>query len=68
MPTPCRAPGTCGTEEVAPLPPIYRIPPFAPGAVSDQQLADIYAFLKSVAPPPSASETLTGNADNGNCK
>ena len=41
------------------------MPPFAPGAVSDQQLADIYAFLKSVAPPPSASETLTGNADNG---
>jgi mono/diheme cytochrome c family protein len=45
--------------------PTGKMPPFAPGAVSDQQLADIYAFLKSVAPPPSASETLTGNADNG---
>jgi mono/diheme cytochrome c family protein len=45
--------------------PTGKMPPFAPGAVSDQQLADIYAFLKSVAPPPSATETLTGNADNG---
>jgi mono/diheme cytochrome c family protein len=45
--------------------PTGKMPPFASGAVSDQQLADIYAFLKSVAPPPSAGETLTGNGDNG---
>ena len=45
--------------------PTGKMPPFGAGAVSDQQLGDIYAFLKSVAPPPSASETLTGNADNG---
>jgi nicotinate-nucleotide adenylyltransferase len=29
MPTPCRAPGA--SSEAAPLPPIYRIPPFTPG-------------------------------------
>jgi mono/diheme cytochrome c family protein len=45
--------------------PTGKMPPFGAGAVSDQQLGDIYAFLKSVAPPPSVSETLTGNADNG---
>jgi mono/diheme cytochrome c family protein len=45
--------------------PTGKMPPFGAGAVSDQQLSDIYAFLKSVAPPPSASETLTGNADSG---
>ena len=31
MPTPCRAPGTCETDEAAPLPPTYRIPPFTAG-------------------------------------
>jgi mono/diheme cytochrome c family protein len=45
--------------------PTGKMPPFAAGAASDQQLGDIYAFLKSVAPPPSANETLTGNAENG---
>lgn len=45
--------------------PTGKMPPFGAATVSDQQLSDIYAFLKSVAPPPSASETLTGNADNG---
>ncbi len=45
--------------------PTGKMPPFSAGAVSDQQLGDIYEFLKSVAPPPAASATLTGNADNG---
>ncbi len=45
--------------------PTGKMPPFGAGTVSDQQLGDIYAFLKSVAPPPSAGETLTGNAENG---
>jgi mono/diheme cytochrome c family protein len=45
--------------------PTGKMPPFAAGAVSDQQLGDIFAFLKSVAPAPIASEALTGNADNG---
>jgi mono/diheme cytochrome c family protein len=45
--------------------PTGKMPPFAAGAVSDQQLGDIFAFLVSVAPPPAAGETLIGNADNG---
>lgn len=45
--------------------PTGKMPPFGSGAVSDQQLSDIYAFLRSVARPPSASESLTGNGDNG---
>jgi mono/diheme cytochrome c family protein len=45
--------------------PTGKMPPFAAGAVSDQQLGDIFAFLKSVAPAPTASESLAGNADNG---
>ncbi len=45
--------------------PTGKMPPFAAGALSNQQLGDIYAFLKSVAPAPAAGESLTGNADNG---
>ncbi len=45
--------------------PAGKMPPFSAGAVSDEQLGDIFAFLKSVAPPPAASAALTGNADNG---
>jgi len=40
--------------------------PAVPASVaSDEDLADVYAFLKSVAPAPAASESLTGNAENG---
>lgn len=45
--------------------PTGKMPPFSAGAVSDQRLGDIYKFLKSVAPPPAASATLTGNAEYG---
>jgi mono/diheme cytochrome c family protein len=45
--------------------PAGKMPPFAAGAVSDQQLGDIFVFLKSVAPAPTASESLPGSADNG---
>jgi len=45
--------------------PTGKMPPFSAGAVSDEQLGDIYAFLDSLAPAPAASATLTGNADNG---
>ena len=31
MPTPCRATGASATDEAAPLPPCYRIPPFTAG-------------------------------------
>jgi mono/diheme cytochrome c family protein len=45
--------------------PTGKMPPFSAGAVSDQQLGDIYAFLESVAPAPPAGAALTGSADNG---
>jgi mono/diheme cytochrome c family protein len=41
------------------------MPPVPAATASDQDLANIYAFLKSVAPAPAAGESLTGNADNG---
>ena len=45
--------------------PTGKMPPFAAGAVSDQLLGDIDAFLRSVAPTPVAGVALTGSADNG---
>jgi len=44
--------------------PTGKMPAVPVAAASDQQLGDIYAFLKSLA-PASNSESLTGNADNG---
>lgn len=47
--------------------PAGKMPPFTPQAVSDTDLADIYAFLQSANPaPPSNLARLTGNAQNGN--
>jgi mono/diheme cytochrome c family protein len=47
--------------------PAGKMPPFTPQAVSDADLADIYAFLQSANPaPPSNLSSLTGNAQNGN--
>ena len=47
--------------------PAGKMPPFTPQAVSDADLADIYAFLQSANPaPPSNLSSLTGNAPNGN--
>ena len=46
--------------------PAGKMPPFTPQAVSDTDLADIYAFLQSANPaPPSNLSSLTGNAQNG---
>jgi mono/diheme cytochrome c family protein len=45
--------------------PTGKMPPIPASTASDQDLADIFAFLKSVAPAPAAGESLTGNADNG---
>jgi mono/diheme cytochrome c family protein len=44
--------------------PTGKMPPVPVAAASDQQLGDVYAFLKSLA-PSSSSESLAGNADNG---
>lgn len=47
--------------------PAGKMPPFTPQAVSDADLADIYAFLQSANPaPPSNVSNLNGNAQNGN--
>jgi mono/diheme cytochrome c family protein len=45
--------------------PSGKMPPVAASTASDQDLANVYAFLKSVAPAAAASESLKGNADNG---
>lgn len=46
--------------------PAGKMPPFTPQAVSDADLADIYAFLQSAnSAPPSNLSALTGNAQNG---
>ncbi|MBZ5694935.1 MAG: c-type cytochrome [Acidobacteriia bacterium] len=44
--------------------PTGKMPAVPIAAASDQQLGDVYAFLKSLA-PASSSESLAGNADNG---
>lgn len=47
--------------------PAGKMPPFTPQAVSDAELAGIYAFLQSANPaPPSNLANLAGNAQNGN--
>src|SRR6202035_3106118 len=46
--------------------PAGKMPPFTPQAVSDADLADIYAFLQSANPaPPSNLIALAGNTQNG---
>lgn len=45
--------------------PTGKMPPVPVSTASDQDLDDIYAFLKSIAPPPSSANQLKGNAENG---
>jgi len=45
--------------------PTGKMPPVPAATASDQDLADIYAFLKSVAPASAGGESLTGKADSG---
>jgi mono/diheme cytochrome c family protein len=46
--------------------PAGKMPPVTPQAVSDIDLADIYAFLQSANPaPPSNLANLTGDTQNG---
>jgi mono/diheme cytochrome c family protein len=46
--------------------PTGKMPPVPVATASDQQLADVYAFLQSVAPASASSvDSLKGNADNG---
>jgi mono/diheme cytochrome c family protein len=47
--------------------PAGKMPPFTPQAVSDADLAEIYAFLQSAKPTlPSNLASLAGDAQNGN--
>ena len=69
--------GTALAPQIAPSPvelpalityvrqPTGKMPPVPVATASDQDLADIFAFLKSVAPSPTSAESLTGNAENG---
>ncbi len=69
--------GTALAPQIAPPPPQLsvlidyvrqptgKMPPVPVATASDQQLADIYAFLKSAAPASASGESLTGNAENG---
>lgn len=45
--------------------PTGKMPPIPASSASDQDLANIYAFLNSAAPAPTGGESLTGNADDG---
>lgn len=47
--------------------PVGEMPPFALDEVSDKDLADAYAFLKSAQPaqPAASAGSLNGNAENG---
>jgi len=47
--------------------PVGEMPPFTPDQVSDADLADAYAFLKSLQPaqPSTSAASLNGNGDNG---
>lgn len=44
--------------------PIGRMPPYKSQSVSDAELADLYAFLQSLAPPPMA-DIASANLQNG---
>ena len=45
--------------------PTGEMPPIPASTASDQDLANVYAFLKSVAPAAAAGESLKGNPENG---
>lgn len=45
--------------------PTGKMPPVPVATASDRDLADVYAFLKSVAPRDSLPEELKGNAESG---
>ena len=45
--------------------PTGQMPPYSAKQVSDQGLADLYAYLKTMAAPAQAPVTLTGKAEHG---
>ena len=69
--------GTSLAPEIAPPPldlqsmiayvrqPTGKMPPVSVVTASDQQLADIYAYLKSIGPQSSLADQLKGSPENG---
>jgi mono/diheme cytochrome c family protein len=45
--------------------PMKPMPPYSAKAISDAELADLYAFLSSLPPAPAAESSLAGDAENG---
>jgi mono/diheme cytochrome c family protein len=45
--------------------PAGKMPPVPESAASDQQLADVFAYLQSLAPKTAPADELKGSADNG---
>jgi len=45
--------------------PTGKMPPVPVATATDKQLADVYAYLQSLAPKTTSADELKGNADNG---
>jgi mono/diheme cytochrome c family protein len=45
--------------------PSGKMPPVLESTASDEQLADVFAYLQSLAPKTTSAEELKGNAENG---
>jgi mono/diheme cytochrome c family protein len=72
-----QAQGTAMAPAIAPPPldlpamiayvrqPTGKMPPISEATASDKQLADVFAYLQSLAPKTSPADELKGNADNG---
>lgn len=45
--------------------PMKPMPPYSAKAISDAELADVYAYLSSLPPAPAAETAPPGNAENG---
>jgi mono/diheme cytochrome c family protein len=72
-----QAQGTAMAPAIAPPPldlpamiayvrqPTGKMPPISEATASDKQLADVFAFLQSLAPKTSPADELKGNAENG---
>jgi mono/diheme cytochrome c family protein len=45
--------------------PTGKMPPVAVATASDSQLADVFAYLQSIAPKSTSADELKGNAPNG---
>jgi mono/diheme cytochrome c family protein len=72
-----QAQGTAMAPAIAPPPlelpamityvrqPTGKMPPISEATASDKQLADVFAYLQSLAPKSSSAQELKGDADNG---